>query len=755
MNQSAKALILALVVLGLAASGWSEWAPVEGKIMTRWAKEVSPANALPEYPRPTMTREAWDNLNGLWEYAITARDAERPAEFDGQILVPYPIESALSGVGETVTPNQRLWYRRAFSVPTEWRSQRLLIHFEAVDWEAQVWVNGRQVGEHRGGFDPFSFDITGYLVDGEEQEIVVAVWDPTDRGTQPRGKQILRPHGIWYTAVTGIWGTVWLEPAPQVFINDLRLVPDVDENCLWATVRAFGPAEQATVRAVATRDGNAATDGVVTGAVNQAFKIPLKDKAELWSPDSPTLYDLTISLTNSDGTEVYDEVGSYFGMRKIAVDKDADGIQRLFLNNEVLFQYGPLDQGWWPDGLYTPPTDDAMRYDVQVTKDLGFNMLRKHVKIEPRRFYYWCDVLGVMVWQDMPSSSLTARGEGDTRTPESATQFELELKRMIDSFYNHPSIVMWVPFNEGWGQYDTVRITNWNMEYDPSRLVNNASGWTDHQVGHVHDIHAYPGPGMPPLEEERAVVLGEFGGLGLPIEGHTWQDRENWGYRSYETQEELTDAYVDLLEKLRFLIGDGLAAAVYTQTTDVEIEVNGMLTYDRAILKKDPERARAAAMRLYQTPPKRVLVVPTSQEQAQTWRYTTTAPAGNWMAPDFDASGWSEGPGGFGTEMTPGTVVRTEWNTSDIWIRRTFTLEEVDFKNLLLNIHHDEDAAVYLNGVRAATLADYTTAYVMAAIAPEAAAALKAGENVIAIHCHQTTGGQYIDAGLSLIVEAE
>ncbi|NIM52291.1 MAG: hypothetical protein GTN62_13465, partial [Gemmatimonadales bacterium] len=459
-------------------------------------------------------------MNGTWDYAIRDSAAARPVEFDGHIVVPFPVESQLSGVMRRVAPNERLWYRRTFSLPDVPEGHRWLLLFGAVDWLARVYLNGEQVGEHRGGYDPFTLDITDALIPQGEQELVVSVWDPTDQGDQPRGKQVLDPHGIWYTAVTGIWQTVWLEPVADVHITGLRIVPDVDAGVVTVSVRAANAAGAARVRAVASAEGRpvAQAEGTLAGVVT--LRIP---NARLWSPDDPFLYDLTVRLEDSDSVQ------SYFGMRKISVDRAEDGHQRLFLNNQPLFQFGPLDQGWWPDGLYSAPTDEALRYDVEVTRRLGFNIARKHVKVEPARWYYHCDRLGLMVWQDMPS--------GNNDSDEGKEEFAAELRRVVDALYNHPAIVMWVPFNEGWGQHDTERYVEWLKQYDPTRLVNNASGWSDRGVGDVVDIHRYPGPGMPRLEETRAAVLGEFGGLGLPVEGHLWVNRDNWGYRTYDTRE--------------------------------------------------------------------------------------------------------------------------------------------------------------------------------------------------------------------------
>jgi len=737
-------------ILFLCSSTHAKWQPANGPLMTRWARRVSPKNAHREYPRPQMVRKSWQNLNGLWDYAIVHRNQQQPDTFDGQILVPFPIESALSGVMKPVGEENRLWYRQIFRIPRTWKGRCVLLHFGAVDWDATVWINGTQVGTHQGGYDPFSFDITNVLKETSEQEIVVSVWDPTNAGTQPRGKQVSKPGGIWYTAVTGIWQTAWLEPVPEAYIKSIKIVPDIDSKSVRITAACPDPAGYSVE--VEAKDGWF-SKAKNKGNAGEEIVLNIK-KPKLWSPDSPFLYDLKVTLKDVKGKKV-DAVSSYFGMRKIEVRKDKKGVNRLFLNNESLFQFGPLDQGWWPDGLYAAPSDVALRYDIEVLKKLGCNMLRKHVKIEPDRLYYWCDKLGLMVWQDMPSGDkyIGGRDQDIERSPESARQFEAELKAMITTFYNHPSIIMWVPYNEGWGQWDTPRIVDMIKKLDPTRLVNNASGWTDRGVGDVHDIHSYPGPAAPPTEENRAVVLGEFGGLGLPVKGHTWQDEKNWGYRSFETREELTDAYVALIDNLRSLIGDGLCAAVYTQTTDVEIECNGWMTYDREMIKMDAKKAAAANKRLYLPAPILRTIVPTSQEKPQIWRYTMSQPSEGWQQADFDDSDWQTGQGGFGTKGTPGTIVRTEWKTSDIWVRQTFELDDTKLSRPQLSLHHDENAEVYINGQLVAKLEGYTSSYVRATLDEKAQNALKIGTNCIAIHCHQTTGGQYIDAGLVDVIE--
>ena len=573
--------------------------PAGGNLVTRWGREVDPARVWPEYPRPQLQRSRWLNLNGTWEYAITPRETNpltTPAE--GPIVVPFPVESHLSGVRRTVGTDRHLVYRRRFDVPADWKSQRVLLHFGAVDWQATVWVNGQPVGDHRGGYAPFSFDITPALAgrDGAH-ELVVQVWDPSDAGTQPRGKQQARPEGIWYTPVTGIWQTVWLEPVPAHSIDRLEVIPrfDTAELQVRAIPRGTGETSDLTVR-LSANGGAWQTTGPLHGPL--VLGVP---GFEAWSPTTPRLYDLVVELRQGD--QLVDRVESYFGMRKIALGKDRHGLTRMLLNNEPVFQFGPLDQGWWPDGLYTAPSDAALKSDLEVTKQLGFNLVRKHVKVEPARWYYHCDTLGLLVWQDMPSGDANARwpwdGTENTRTPEAARQFEQELAALLTERGNDTCVVAWVPFNEAWGQFETVRWTRFVEERDPHRLVISASGGNDFGVGHIRDIHFYPQPEFPPAERHRASVLGEYGGLGLPLPGHTWQDQQNWGYRQFQTREELQEVYLKYIAALRPMVESHLSAAIYTQTSDVEIEVNGLLTYDREVLKLDPARLHAAHQTLY------------------------------------------------------------------------------------------------------------------------------------------------------------
>jgi len=744
------AVLLPLFILCFVACLFAgDWQVGPGKLMTRWAADVSPENVHPEYPRPQLVRGDWLNLNGLWDYAIRpTSETATPKKFEGEILVPFPAESALSGVMREVGPENRLWYRRTFSVPQDWAGKRIQLNFGAVDWQATVWVNGRKVGEHRGGYDPFSFDITSALTDTGPQQITVSVWDPTDAGTQARGKQIRKPQSIWYTPVTGIWQTVWLEPVPEIAIERVKIVPDAKHGKVQMTVSASSSGEpEAKVRIVSRSLGDktepiAAIAGSGKAGTPVTLQIP---EPRLWTPDAPWLYQYEVQLDGGDNAT------GYFGLRDVARGKDGSGNQRLLLNGKPLFHYGPLDQGWWPDGLYTAPTDEALLYDLLVTKEMGFNMIRKHVKVEPATWYAHCDRLGLMVWQDMPNGDVHIRPEEADieRSAQSRNQYEAEWSAIIDALHNAPSIVLWVPFNEGWGQFDTKRIVDWTGQLDPTRLIDNASGWSDRDCGDVLDIHAYPGPAMPSLEKNRAVVLGEYGGLGLPVEGHTWTDKNNWGYRGYKTEEELNAAYHVLIEKLRPLIDSGLAAAVYTQTTDVETEVNGLMTYDRKVNKFDVPRAKAAHAGLYAPPSRLVTVMPTSNKgNQQQWRYTKTRPADDWFAAGFNDSSWNTGEGGFGSASSPAAIVGTEWTEPDIWLRRELMIAGPPPVAGYWRIHHDEDAEVYVNGKLVQTFAGYTQSATLVPLSAETVAALRRGKNEIAVHCRQTDGGQYIDLGI-------
>lgn len=591
-----KKLWMVLALWGaLAVQLHAQWKPVEGRISTQWSEQVNPDNVLPEYPRPIMERTEWKNLNGLWDYAIIEKGKHTPSVFDGKILVPFAVESSLSGVGKTVGAEKELVYRRSFEVPSSWKGKKVLLHFGAVDWKTDVWVNDVKVGSHTGGFTPFSFDITEAL-QGKNNTLLVKVWDPTDKGYQPRGKQVSRPEGIWYTPVTGIWQTVWLEPVSESYIQDLRITPDID-NSLLSLKALVKDATSKDLVEVKVFDGQqlVAQGKSING---ECVQVAMPENAKLWSPESPFLYTLKVSL--KQGGKLVDEVSSYAAMRKYSSKRDVNGIVRLELNNKPLFQFGPLDQGWWPDGLYTAPTDEALLYDIQKTKDFGFNMIRKHIKVEPARWYTYCDKLGIIVWQDMPSGDRNPEwqnrkyfeGTEMKRSAESEACYRKEWKEIMDALYSYPCIGTWIPFNEAWGQFKTPEIVEWTKQYDPTRLVNPASGGNHYTCGDMLDLHNYPAPELYLYDAQRATVLGEYGGIGWVVQGHIWEPDRNWGYIQFNSSKEVTDEYVKYAEKLYDLIPRGFSAAVYTQTTDVEVEVNGLMTYDRKVIKLDEKRVR-------------------------------------------------------------------------------------------------------------------------------------------------------------------
>ena len=590
-----KNFLTMLLALALCGSTFAQWKPAGDKIKTSWGEQLDPKNVLPEYPRPIMERNDWKNLNGLWKYAITKKGDPTPAAYQGDILVPFAVESSLSGVGKMINEKEELWYQRTFDVPSAWRGKQILLHFGAVDWKAEVWVNDVKVGEHTGGFTPFYFDITSVLNKGNN-DLVVKVWDPSDRGEQPRGKQIANPHGIWYTPVTGIWQTVWLEPVATQYITNLKTTPDIDNNSVKVEVAAnTTSADKVEVKVF---DGkNLVAKGAALNGVPVELAMPAN--AKLWSPDSPFLYNMEVTLYK-DGKAI-DQVKSYTAMRKYSIRKGQNGITRLQLNNKDYFQFGPLDQGWWPDGLYTAPTDEALVYDLKKTKDFGYNMVRKHVKVEPARWYTHCDQLGLIVWQDMPNGGPSPQwqarnyfnGTEVIRSAASEANYRKEWREIIDCLYSYPSIAVWVPFNEAWGQFKTPEIVAWTKEYDPSRLVNPASGGNHYTCGDILDLHHYPGPNMFLYDPRRATVLGEYGGIGLVVEGNTWvNDKKNWGYVKFNTSDEVTNEYIKYGKHLLELIRKGFSAAVYTQTTDVEGEINGLMTYDRKVIKMNEAKVR-------------------------------------------------------------------------------------------------------------------------------------------------------------------
>jgi len=572
------------VLFGLTAGAQTAWHPAPLQLPTRWSKDVGPDSALPEYPRPQMVRAAWENLNGLWDYIITDSSASTPANFAGEILVPYPIESALSGVKQPLLPTQTLWYRRFVSLKAKKAGEHYILHFGAVDYQCRVFVNGEQVGGHTGGYQEFELDISAALRKGENQ-LVVAVTDPTDKGNNPKGKQVLKPGGIMYTASSGIWQTVWMETVPERYIHSLRMTPDVDSGLLWLTVNA-GDAPSGLMIEARANDGS-----MVSGPAGARLRLRISNP-HLWSPNDPFLYDLTIKLLVHG--KMVDEVSSYFGMRKIEIRKDNEGIERIFLNGKVTFNLGVLDQGFWPDGLYTAPTDAALKWDISAIKSMGFNTIRKHIKIEPSRWYYWADRLGMLVWQDMPYPANLG--------PEAKAEFESENAANIDQLYDHPSIVCWVLFNEGWNKYDQERLTGWMKAKDPSRLIDGHTGenydrtspqdpkekWINSDMT---DIHSYPGPGIAPCLPGKARVLGEWGGVRVATPGHQWDGSKSWGYIE-TTAADFARKYSFMIRHLKLFEEEGLSASIYTQPFDVEIEENGLITYDREVFKIPVEKIK-------------------------------------------------------------------------------------------------------------------------------------------------------------------
>ena len=591
-----KNFLAVLFALALCSPTFAQWKPAGDKIKTPWGEQLNPKNVLPEYPRPIMERHEWKNLNGSWNYAITKKGEAAPGNYQGEILVPFAVESSLSGVGKRINEHQELWYQRTFDVPSSWKGKQILLHFGAVDWKADVWVNDVKVGEHTGGFTPFYFDITSALNKGNNQ-LVVKVWDPADRGEQPRGKQVERPEGIWYTPVTGIWQTVWLEPVAAQHIAHLKTTPDIDKKTVKVevTTNVCSP-DKVEVKVF---DGkNLVAKGAALNGVPVELTMP--EDVKLWSPESPSLYDMEVTLYK-DGKAI-DQVKSYTALRKFSTHKDKNGITRLQLNNKDYFQFGPLDQGWWPDGLYTAPTDEALVYDLKKIKDFGYNMVRKHVKVEPARWYTYCDQLGLIVWQDMPNGGRGPAewqmhkyydGADAIRSAKSEANYRKEWKEIIDYLDSDPSIGVCVPFNEAWGQFKTPEIAAWTKEYDPSRLVNPASGGNHYTCGDILDLHNYPGPNLYLYDPTRATVLGEYGGIGMALKGHLWLADKNWGYVKFNTPEEVTNEYIKYADHLLELIEKGFSAAVYTQITDVEEEVNGLVTYDRKVIKVDEPKIKA------------------------------------------------------------------------------------------------------------------------------------------------------------------
>ena len=746
----------------LSVSSLQAWEMKQGPMMTSWAKNIDPANVMPEYPRPQMVRGNWMNLNGVWDLRKASRNENYSSAFNynQEILVPFPLESALSGVMEK-SDEQCYWYRRTFRVPDNMKGKNILLHFGGVDWEAKVFVNGKEVGSHTGGYAPFYFDITEALNPSDDQEIAVYIYDNTGAEGQPTGKQSKNPEICWYTAVSGIWQTVWIESVEPSYISGLEMEPNLDNKRLYIVVNAEGDKDAKFNATVKDKQGNVV--GQLSNATPGATSIiDFTGDVKAWSPDSPYLYDLDIELVK--GNDVLDKVQSYCAMRKIEVKKDANNIPRIYLNGEQIFQMGPLDQGWWPDGLYAAPCDEALLYDVKVMKDLGFNMVRKHIKTEPARWYYYCDREGLLVWQDMPSPNIVAGHESFAKS-----NFEKEAEEIVKYLKNFPSIVHWVVFNEGWGQFDTMYMTGkvigWVNRLIPTRfgkasLVCCASGWTDYEIGDIVDSHSYPSPSCP-SNANRAAVCGEYGGITLKVPGHIWPGGD-FQYTTVEAPEDFTAYFGNLTKEIQNLYLDGLNAAVYTQISDVEIEKNGIMTYDRKVMKPanpytELRDCIIECINLPQTDLKVKTILSTAKDHKYNWRYTFNEVPRHWFEKGFNDSQWNSGPAAFGSMNAPNDkLIGTKWNTNTIHMRRWFYLGDLSqdvIDNLKFKVFHDDDIQIYLNGVPAASKGGYGMSYTNVDISQDALNTLKPNSwNLIAVEGHQGSGEQIMDVGLSVIV---
>ena len=574
-----------------------KWCPAGNKIKTKWGKNLDPNKVWQEYPRPQLERKQWLNLNGIWSYSITDINSQKPDNFDGEILVPFSIESSLSGVMKSLNEKQILWYYKEFEIPDNWKDKNIIIHFNAVDWICELYINDNKIGEHSGGYSEFSFDITKNIKEGKNK-ILLKVFDPSDKGYQAVGKQTLNPNVIWYTSISGIWQTVWLEPVNEIYIKKLEINNDYDKKEIKINVKLNLDVKLSLEVSLLFKDDELMK---LKGFSNSeiVFNIP-DNHFHPWSPNEPNIYSFNINLFDNN-QKIIDSIVSYTTLRKLEQKKDKNGIYRIYLNNKPLFNMGTLDQGYWPDGLYTPPSEEAMIYDINKLKQLGFNTIRKHIKIEPYRYYYYCDKIGMLVWQDMPSGDrqnnkweflkLNA-GDDVNRSEESKNNYYKEWSEIIDNLKFFQCIIVWIPFNEGWGQFDTEKVVEFTKKQDSTRLINAASGGNHRICGNFLDLHSYPHPAQYLKVDNLINILGEFGGLALDIKGHTWKE-DNWGYKTCKSKEEVTEKYE---EYINLLINSfkSFSAAIYTQTTDVEIEINGLITYDRAEIKVIEQRIKAA-----------------------------------------------------------------------------------------------------------------------------------------------------------------
>ncbi|WP_160111124.1 glycoside hydrolase family 2 protein [Dysgonomonas sp. Marseille-P4361] len=733
--------------------------------MTSWSENIDPKNVLPEYPRPQMVRNNWINLNGVWDFTQVKEMTYNPLQkYDQKILVPFPMESAISGVMNTNHMENKgkvFAYRKKFSIPNKMKKDDILLHFGAVDWKCEVYVNGKKVGLHTGGFDPFYFNITDAVdLKKKEQEVVVYVQDFQEFGGQLHGKQKIGEKVIWYTPVTGIWQTVWLESVPKSYIEKLVIMPNIDNETV--NVKVLGANVKSGLKArVKVLDGQNEVASLDNVAIEEEVTLSISDM-KLWSPESPFLYDLIVELR--DNGKTIDKVDSYFGMRKISVDY-FNGKPTMFLNNKHYFHYGPLDQGYWPDGIYTAPTDEALKFDLEKIKEFGMNMSRKHIKVEPARWYYHCDKMGILVWQDIPNPGFGEDGKimGDGRNLRE--NFHDEMVRIMKSLGNHPSVVMWTVYNESWGQPDeaTSKLSlDIAREADSTRLISIASGWNDYEYGDIKDTHWYPEPNvLPNPVNKRVSVCGEYGGITLIVDNHRWIGGSDMKYTQVYSSEELKDRFVNFTNQILGLQANGLCAAVYTQITDVEDEENGLITYDRKVVKVNEEQMaeiREAIQKNYSHTSLPIMPVSQAGNMVSKWRYKIQAKSFDnqfWKETSFDDATWAEGFAGFGNGGLQGASENTKWNSTHIYLRKLYsfdTLKATDIDKLVMQVFHDEDCEIYINGILAAKLSGYTNRYEFVEISKEAKSSIKIGEsNLIAIKCKDAEGSQFIDLGFSLV----
>ena len=598
-------ILIIFIIIFKSKDDW-KWSPQGDKIKTKWGKNLNPEKIWEEYPRPELEREKWMNLNGVWSYSITGKEDLKPEKLEGKILVPFPLESSLSGVMKYLTQDQVIWYEKEITIPKDWNDKKILLHFGGVDWKTKVYINNIKVGEHEGGYTSFYFDITKKLNFDEKNKISVKVFDPTNSSYQPRGKQVHHPSSIWYTSVSGIWQTVWLEPVKDHYIEKLIINNNFDNKQIKITFKINSDIPLPLNITIQYKNKTIVSS---SNKSNQEITFKIKDSDfHPWYPSEPNLYDIQAYLYSENGN-LYDSIKSYTTIRKIESQKDSLDHLRIYLNNKPLFNLGTLDQGYWPDGLYTPPSEEAMIYDIKKLKDLGFNTIRKHIKVEPHRYYYHCDKIGMLIWQDMPSGDLGDNkwepdklngGTDRERNQDSKDNYYKEWKDIIEDLKFFQSIIVWIPFNEAWGQFDTEKVVEYTQTIDASRLINAASGGNHRICGNFLDLHHYPEPFYFLNSSELINVLGEYGGVALDIKGHTWKDN-NWGYTNVYSKEELTYYYKNYTQILINLVDKGFSAAIYTQTTDVEGEINGLITYDREEVKIFENEIKTANKKLIES----------------------------------------------------------------------------------------------------------------------------------------------------------